>query len=461
MISYFKGDRIPMDSNDIFSYVGQEHRLGRRDFLKGAGYTGLALAGSGLLAACGNQSSASNQIAPKGSKISGSLTLAYLGTADQQVVWKKLFALFQQKYPDVQLTAQANASNNWAVYFNAISTQIAGGKVPDVVQVATEGQRLFASRGLVEPIDAYLERDKDEMASYYADTPSNLLQLVAHSSPDGKTYYLPDVYNPMCIWYNVDMFHQAGVHEPDDTWTWDDFLAIAKKIAKPGVYGFRAEAAYFTGIMPWVLSNGGNVLNSDWTKSTVTDPAVVEAFSFMHSLVAQGISPAPGGTFDAFGAMAQGKLAMFGGGCWPIINIRELGIVNKVKIVAWPRKAKQGSPLGFNAYPIMKASQNKEAAWAFAKFMTSQEANTYLVQSGGTGVPLSRTVVNSNAFLDNTPQGMDKLYTALQYGTLLPAPNKENVIELAIDNVSAQVLTGNVSPAQGMSQLDQQITAAL
>jgi multiple sugar transport system substrate-binding protein len=450
-----------MTSNSFLSYIEQEHGLGRRTFLKGAGYAGLALTGGGLLAACGNQESTSSQIAPKGSKISGSLTLAYLGTADQQVVWKKLFALFQQKYPDVQLTAQANDSNNWAVYFNSVSTQIAGGKVPDVVQVATEGQRLFASRNLVEPIDAYLARDKDDMAEFYADTPPNILKLVAQSSPDGKTYYLPDVYNPMCIWYNVDMFHQAGVDEPDDSWTWDDFLAIAKKVSKPGVYGFRAEAAYFTGIMPWVLTNGGNILNSDWTKSTVTDPAVVEALSFMRSLVAQGISPAPGGTFDPFGAMAQGKLAMFGGGCWPIINIRELGIVKKVKIVAWPHKAKQGSPLGFNAYPIMKASKNKEAAWAFAKFMTSREANTYLVENGGTGVPLSKAVVTSNAFLDNTPPGMDKLYAALDYGTLLPAPNKENVIELAIDNVSAQVLTGNVSPSQGMSQLDQQITTAL
>jgi multiple sugar transport system substrate-binding protein len=265
----------------------------------------------------------------------------------------------------------------------------------------------------------------------------------------------------MCIWYNVDMFHQAGVNEPDDTWTWDDFLAIAKKIAKPGVYGFRAEAAYFTGIMPWVLSNGGNVLNSNWTKSTVTDPAVVEALSFMRSLVAQGISPAPGGTFDPFGAMAQSKLAMFGGGRWPIVNIRQLGIVDKVKIVAWPRKAKQGSPIGFGAYPIMKASQNKEAAWAFVKFMASKEASTFFVQNGGTTVPLRRSVAQSQDFLGNTPQGMDKMYPALAYGTLLPAPNKENVIELSIDSVSAQVLTGNVSPAQGMSQLDQQITAAL
>src|SRR5258708_23340470 len=111
MISYLKGERIPMDSNDNFSYVGKEHRLGRRDFLKGAGYTGLALAGSGLLAACGNQSSASNQIAPKSSKISGSFTLAYLGTADQQVVWKKLFALFQHKYPNCQLPAQVHSAD--------------------------------------------------------------------------------------------------------------------------------------------------------------------------------------------------------------------------------------------------------------------------------------------------------------------------------------------------------------
>lgn len=450
-----------MDSHNILSYVEQENRLGRRRFLKGTAYTGLALASVGLLAACGDQASNTSQIAPKGAKISGALTVTYLGTADQQVVWNKLFALFRQKYPDVQLTAQANASNNWATYFNAISTQIAGGKVPDVVQVATEGQRLFASRGLVLPIDAYLERDKDEMAEYFSDTDSHLRELGAQSSPDGKTYYLPGEYNPMCMWYNVEMLQRAGVDEPDDTWTWDDFLAIAKKVSKTGVYGFHAEAAYFTGIMPWVLSNGGNVLNSDWTKSTVTDPAVVEALSFMRSLVAQGISPAPGGTFDHFGAMAQGKLAMFGGGRWPIVNIRQLGIVNKVKIVAWPRKAKQGSPIGFGAYPIMKASKNQEAAWAFVKFMASKEASQFFVQNGGTTVPLRRSVAESSDFLDNTPVGMDKMYPALAYGTLLPAPNKENVMELAIDKAASDVLTGNVTSEQGMSQLDQEITAAL
>ena len=280
-------------------------------------------------------------------------------------------------------------------------------------------------------------------------------------SPDGKTYYLPGEFNTMCLWYNSEMFQKAGVDEPDDNWTWDDFLTIAKKLTKPGVYGMQVGAAYFAGIMPWALTNGGSVMDNSWKTATVNSPATTEAVQFMRDLVAQKISPAPGGTYDTFGAVAQGKLAMFGGGRWPIINIRELGIVNKMKIVAWPRKTQQGSPVGWNAYPIMKASQNKEAAWAFVKFITSKEASQFFASQGGTIVPPRRSVATSDAFLSNAPQGWDKLYAALSYATPLPAPNKENVIELDIDKSLSQILTGNVSVSQGLTQLNQQIQSNL
>ncbi len=450
-----------MNSEHIFSYINGDRELGRRSFLKGVGYSGLALAGSGLLAACGDQSSSSDKIAPKGAKISGKLSVAYLGTADQQKVWNKLFELFQKQYPDVQLTAQGNPSNNWATFFNTISTQIAGGKVPDVIQVATEGHRLFASRGLVEPIDAYLERDKDELAEFFDDINPRLRQLASNDSPDSNTYYLPGDFNPMCMWYNADMFKQAGVAEPSDSWTWDDFLSTAQKLTKSGVYGMATNNGYFTGIMPWLLTNGASVLSADLKKSTIDTPAAIEALTFMRQLVSQNISPAPGGTFDPNQATAQGKLAMFGGGCWPIINMRELNLVSKMKIAKWPQKVQSGSPIGFNSYPIMKASLNKEAAWAFTKFMTSKTAGQYFVQQGATVVPMRRSIATSDLFLSNAPQGMEKLYAALDYGTLLPAPNKENVIELAINNITSQVLTGNITPEQGASQLNQQITAAL
>lgn len=93
--------------------------------------------------------------------------------------------------------------------------------------------------------------------------------------------------------------------------------------------------------------------------------------------------------------------------------------------------------------------------------LAKQRSQYLFCAEWGTAVPLCRSIAGSQDFLGNTPASMEKMYPALQYGTLLPTPNKENVVELAIDNVFAQILTGNVTPAQGLSQLDQQITAAL
>ncbi len=439
--------------------------ISRRDFLKRTGYSGLtALSAGSLLAACGGSATTSQSSgpAPKGTKVSGPLTLVYLGTAADQKVWNALFDLFRKKYPDVNLKAKGIPLDNWAAFFDTVSTQIAGGQNYDVIQVATEGQRLFASRGLVEPVDAYLERDKDELAEFFSDIHPNLIKWNKDNSPDGKTYYLPGEFNTMCMWYNADMFKQAGVAEPTDDWKWDDFLTTAQKLTKPGkVFGMNVPAAYFAGIMPWLLTNGASTLDPTWKKSIVNSAAAIEATKFMVSLVAQKISPPPGGTFDQFTASAQGKLAMFGGGRWPIISLRALNAVDKMKIVAWPQKTQKGSPVGWNGYPIMKASQNKEAAWAFVKFITSKEASVFFEQNGGTVVPPRKSVASSPAFLANAPAGSDKLYAALDYSTPIPSPDKGNIVQKDIEDTWSQMLAGNVSVEQGLAQLDQKIKANL
>jgi multiple sugar transport system substrate-binding protein len=220
-------------------------------------------------------------------------------------------------------------------------------------------------------------------------------------------------------------------------------------------------AAYFAGIMPWLLTNGASTMNATWTQATVDSAAAIEATQFMRSLVAQKMSPLPGGTFDDFTATAQGKLAMFGGGRWPVINIRELNMVNKMKIVAWPHKTQKGSPVGWNAYPIMASSQNKEAAWAFVKFITTKKASEYFAQQGGTIVPPRRSVALSQAFLANAPQGSEKLYEALSYATPIPSPNKNDIIQKNIEDTYAQILAGNVTVQQGLAQLNQQIQSNL
>jgi multiple sugar transport system substrate-binding protein len=442
--------------------------ISRREFLRRAGTAGLGIGAAGALVplsiSCGGpQGGGGEGPAPKGTKISGGLTLVYLGTAEQQEAWKALFELFREEYPDVHLNANGIPADNWSAFFDTVSTQIAGGKVPDVVQVATEGQRLFASRGLALPIDEYIERDRDYIQEYYDDIHPGLVEWnKKYSSLDGNTYYLPGEFNTMCVWYNTQLVQEAGVDEPTDNWTWDDFLFAAQEITTPGeVFGMHVPPEYFTGIMPWLLTNGASTLNDKWTESTVDTTQSVEAFDFMRSLVEEQISPSPGGTFDPYSATAQGKLAMFGGGRWPVINMRDLDFVEEMKIVAWPQEEEKGSPVGWNGYPIMKESQNPEAAWAFVKFIASKRASEYFAKQGGTIVPPRRSVAMSEAFLSNAPEGSEKLYEALDYATPIPSPNEGSVIEQEIIDTTTQILTGNVDAKVALGQLDKTIQSEL
>jgi multiple sugar transport system substrate-binding protein len=435
--------------------AARSRTLSRRHMLRMLGSAAVAAPVTGALGACGSGSGTS------GGSTTKSLTFTYMGTASQQAQWNQLFAQFSKKYPNIKLKPQAVAGNNWGTFFNKVSTQIAGGQTPDIIQIATEGQRLFASKGLLEPLDPYIARDKSVIDSYYADLNPNLIKWnKEHSSPDGKTYYLPGEFNTMAMWCNKDLFAKAGVDLPAEgaDWTWEEFRSACQKIkAATGAFGYAAQAAYFVGIMPWLLTNGTSSFNADWSQPTFNTPAAVEAAEFNRSLVADKLSPPPGGTFDAATTLAQGKLAMFGGGRWPVIDERKLGAIDKITIVKWPIRVKAGSPVGWNGYPILKASQHKDDAWTFIKFLISKEGTSFFAKLGGTIVPARKSVAASQDYLADSPAGTPLLYDALSYATPVPSPDKGAEVQKTIEDAWQQVLAGNTPPPSALGQAQQKL----
>lgn len=447
------------------SHVGKNSST-RRQFVKQG--TALAAGGLSVLGATSTPARAATT-GPRSSprarraQVTGAVTFVIWADAVETASWDPIVAAFNVEHPDIEVEVQAVPAESWAGFFDAVSTRIAGGQVPDVMRVATEGQQLFASRGLVEPLDAYIERDQEELQDFFDDVHPNLMEWTrTYSSPDDQLYYIPHGFNTMCVWYSTELFGQAGVEEPTDDWSWDDFRAAAEQLTQPGqVYGMHVSPAYFASVMPWFLTNGTSTLNEDWTESLVAQPASIEAAQWMRSLVEDGISPQPGGEFDAFAAMAQGQVAMFGGGRWPTASMRALDYVDKVKLVAWPQRTTKGSPVGWDGHPIMQASENKDAAWEFVKFLASEEAQRIEVEQGGPTVPPRQSLATSEAFLENAPEGMSKLYEALDYATPIPSPRAGNVIEQDIIDTFTQILAGNAEPEEALQQLDQQIQANL
>lgn len=411
-----------------------------------------------LLAGCSGSSDGGGSA---GNPTSGELNFVYMGDADQQKAFNSLFAEFNKKYPDIKLQAVGIPSGNWATFSTTVATRLAGGQKIDIIQVATEGQRLFASKGILEDLAPYMAKDQSVVDDYMNDISPNLKKFSEEfgSGPNGETVFIPGGFNTMAMYLNKDVFAQAGVAVPQDgQWTWDEFVAAGKQIKeKTGAYLIGAGGSYFSDVMPWLTTNGASTFNADWTEPTYNSAAAVESATFARSLVEMGLAPQPGGQFDANTAYKQGKLAILTGGRWPVLGVRDMDMVDKTVVVNWPTKAENGSPVGWDAWDITKNSQNKEAAWTFIKFLMSKEAGEYFAKIGGTIVPARQSVASSPAFTDNAPEGTVRLSDAISYATPIPSIDQGAEAQKAIEQAWSTIIAGQGDPQTTLDQAQSQL----
>lgn len=425
--------------------------MDRRTLLRGLGGAALLPAIGGPLTGCSDSGSAS-----------GELTFVYFGDADLQKDYDKLFTKFRQDHPDITLKAQGIAAKSWADFANAVSTRLAGGQPLDVVQIATEGQRIFASKGLLEPLDDYIKANQDEVDAYYEDTPPQLKQwLEQYASPDGKTYYLPGGYNTMAMYVDGKIFDKAGLEVPQE-WTWDEFAEIGRQIkAKTGAFLTGVGSGYFTDVMPWLLTNGASTFDEEWATATYDSPQAVEALTFVRSLVTDGLAPKPGGTFDAPTAMAQGKLAGFGAGRWGTNDLARLKALDGVQLVKWPKKTTDGSPVGWDAWPILKGAKNKDAAWTLIRFLISEEFGDTITTGGGAAVPARTSDATGDAFSENAPENTELLHDLLEVATPIPSPDRGAECQKAIEEAWLQGVSGTKPPQQALTEANKKLQGYL
>jgi ABC-type glycerol-3-phosphate transport system substrate-binding protein len=213
--------------------------------------------------------------------------------------------------------------------------------------------------------------------------------------------------------------------------------------------------------MPWLTNNGVSTFNEDWTQPTFNSPAAVEALTFVRSLVVDGLAPKPGGTFDAPTAMSQGKLASFGGGRWPTNQLRLLKAVDGVELVTWPAKAKAGSPVGWDAWPILKGSKNKDAAWVLITYLMSKEFGAAITTGGGGAVPARISDSTGPAFLENAPKNTQLLYELLKVATPIPAPNRGAEIQQVIEDAWLQGISGTKDPQTALNDANTKLQSLL
>lgn len=310
------------------------------------------------LAACGTNDDAGTSAAPAEGPATGELTVWAMGAEGEAL--GVLAEQFMEENPEITVDVTPIA---WDVAHDRLITAIAGNETPDITQLGSTWAGEFAETGALEPVPETI----DGSAFFESIWNTNLV--------DDTAYGVPWYVETRLLYYRTDIAEQAGITEPPADW--DDLKAMARAMKERGgaPNGIGLGQSNWQEFLPFVWSNGGDVLAEDGSFS-LDSPEVVEALEFYDSFFEEGlVEPQPEG-FDMTPAFVQGTYPMFFSGPWHLALLEEAGgpeFADSYAVAPIPGQDSATSFVGGSNLAVFEGSDNRDAAWAFVEFLTRPE----------------------------------------------------------------------------------------
>ncbi|MEV4368287.1 sugar ABC transporter substrate-binding protein [Nonomuraea sp. NPDC049637] len=331
----------------------------------------LAAALAMTLAGCG---SGSDTTATKPGKV----TISYaIWEKNDQPSTQKIIDAFQKQHPDVTVKLEITP---WDQYWTKLQTAATGGAAPDVFWMNSLNVRMYAKGGVIAPFEN-------------ADVSAFPQAIVDGYRYDGKLYGMPRDVGVPVLWYDKELFDKGGVAYPTADWTWDDLKAAAKKLTDPAKkqYGLLAPLWDQGGFYPTMIQAGGHVISADGKKSGFDEPGSIQGLEFWTDMINKDkVAPPLQATTDTSPVQLfmTGKYAMYYGGSWLASTFKantERG--GKVDVAPLPKGPAQEAVILLGlANSVSAKSEHPAEAAQFATFLSSDEAEKILSDSGGASV---------------------------------------------------------------------------
>ena len=390
------------------------------------------------LVACGNAPANEEEGMP-----SGDIVIMSWDSTDGPGM-NKLIEKFNETYPDIHVTFE---SVPWTDYFTKLTAGAQGGEMPDIFVMHPARFDKFMYGDILLPLDDILAEDPDFSWDNY---PTELANIYVR---DGQHYGLPNEFNINTIFYNTELFDQAGVPYPDGTWTWDEFVDVAKQLTdvENGIYGFGARNHSTEGYEAFIYSNGGCVLTDD-KKSGFDLPETIDAIQKWKDLIyVDQVSPTPAqfAETDLVQQFVSGKVAMALFDSWrAAVFAQDSNIAGKFNVTNLPVMDIDTTYINSNAWVIPKDAPNVEAAAVFLRWLSTKEAADLYSQT----VRASARIGSTELFYDVAGEGVDleMAYNhAMETGTTIPATRNKDDWSAYQETIMGQILSDEISVEEG------------
>lgn len=306
---------------------------------------------------------------------------------------------FEKETPDIKVNLMIIDQPDIALKREAM---IAAGE-PLHVWSTNWGGDGFASdraRGLIMDLTPLIERDNVDLSVF-------IPEVLEIYKSEGKIWGLPFLTTGSYVFYNMELFDEAGIPYPttdwdDKSWTWDAAVEIGKQLTHD--YGDPLKAQY-----GWIEDRQniegpamifGKFVWPEGTYETgfaqsidLTDPAVIDAYQAHHDLLyvhkVQPDAAASEALSQLGGSFESGHVAMHekGGWGWWVFSTNidteaEEGFCWGVAPIPWGSPdAKERAVIYTDPWVITRGleGQELEDAWTFVKFLIREDnARTYM-----------------------------------------------------------------------------------
>ncbi|WP_129663115.1 extracellular solute-binding protein [Phytoactinopolyspora endophytica] len=342
---------------------------------------------------------------------------------------------------------------------------------PDVMYEDTFMIKSDVDAGYLLPLDDYLA-EWDDWDQFY-DNAKN-----AGVGDDGSTYGVPMGTDTRALWYNTELFEQAGISVPWEPQSWDDVLDTARTIQQElpdviplNVYSGKAmgEASSMQGF-EMLLYGTEDRLYDEESQSWITgSQGFVDSLGFIQTIFDEGLAPSPQEALDpnlgntVTGQwLPEGRLAIALDGSWQGGNWMESGEApwpewNDVMAnAAMPTQNGQDpgavSMSGGWTLAVGAGSKAPDLAFEFITMALDQEnSRSYDVEASQ--IAVREDVAEDSEYIDANPS-FEFFSEIVEFTHFRPAtsdyPQISNEIQVAMESV----MTGQQSPEEAAAAYD-------
>lgn len=344
------------------------------------------------------------------------------------------------------------SSAPYADYFTLLQADFVGDDPPDVFELNYESFVSYAANDVLLDLTGYISAD----TPYYP----RALEAFQYQGIQGA---LPETFSTVLLFYNKDLFDQAGVAYPTPDWTWDDAIAAGEAITTLGgdIWGLYSPIQFWE-FYKKAGQNGCEFFNEDMTESTINAPECVAALETMVSFMDNDVMP---DDIEMAGVaneelFVQGKLGMVVTGIWMFAMFQDAPFAWDIELE--PGLANKGHHFFANGVSVAAATEHPAEAAAWAQFLTgSEEAATLRVATGWELSALDKPEYFEAYLAQEVPANREAVFAALESPITPPVIERQNEMQDAIGELLSAVAIGDLDAQTALDMAKDELDALI